>query len=355
MSANKSIFFEQQLLAIKIADIYNPEVKKKIMNLTNKKLKYALPTADTIYNKEIVVDNDPSNESYYKYNYYDKNNNYFYKKKYDGYDDDFEGDSSYYNGFNYDTPGKSKENFVEVDYNYKKICPNENTNENKDCNVNITTTSGAKLNALFKDKKVVLPMKSLNSCFKTSGNNNKTNSSLTPQIKVNKEVEKERILTPFIKEVKSNETVKEINNTQAGSKNDLNMISSCDLNLDNRKYSNVSNCTMSTNMSVPGKKLEKKGLFSSKEKSRFSFASEIGSNEDMIDIPQFVLELINKKTSRHWYISRFLNEYENQFDENALEKSKNHAWVKFLMNMKSTTSHSADINDLSKSSKSFGF
>ena len=31
LNVNKNIFYEQQLFAIKIADIYNPEIKKKLL------------------------------------------------------------------------------------------------------------------------------------------------------------------------------------------------------------------------------------------------------------------------------------------------------------------------------------
>ena len=32
MNSNKNIFYEQQLLAMKILDVYNPEVKKKLLS-----------------------------------------------------------------------------------------------------------------------------------------------------------------------------------------------------------------------------------------------------------------------------------------------------------------------------------
>ena len=337
MSTNKSIFFEQQLLAIKIADIYNSEVKKKIINLS--------------YNKKI-------NEAYYKYNYYDKNNNYFYKKKYDGYDDDMEEENSYYNGFNYDSI-KSKENFMD-NYNFNKsnisnektevICENTET-------INISNGNTCKLNTLFKDKKVIISTKSVNSCIKKAVNgisNSVSNSS--SKIKL-KEVEKEKILTPFIisENKKINEKNKETIINSISSKNDLDIITSCEFNLENRKYSNISNCTNSTNISVFTKRNDKKGLFSSKDKSRFSFVTSCSNNDQNVDIPKFILDLINKKTSRHYYSRKFLLDFEDQFDDNELEKLKNHAWVKFLMNMKTSNSKYEDPINLTKSSNSFGF
>jgi hypothetical protein len=52
---------EQQMYAIKIADIYNTEIKKKL--LVMKKGKYIFPSAETLYNKLIVKENEPANKA----------------------------------------------------------------------------------------------------------------------------------------------------------------------------------------------------------------------------------------------------------------------------------------------------
>ena len=57
LNVNKSIFYEQQLYAIKIADIYNPEVKKRLLLGKNKKTMF--PSTDLIYQNDIVLDNEP--------------------------------------------------------------------------------------------------------------------------------------------------------------------------------------------------------------------------------------------------------------------------------------------------------
>ena len=57
LNLNKNIFYEQQLYAIKIADIYNPEVKKRLLLGKNKKTMF--PSTDLIYQNEIVLDNEP--------------------------------------------------------------------------------------------------------------------------------------------------------------------------------------------------------------------------------------------------------------------------------------------------------
>jgi hypothetical protein len=57
LNSNKNIFMEQQLYAMKIADIYNTEVKKKLTE--RKKVKTIFPSAETLYNKDVVKEMDP--------------------------------------------------------------------------------------------------------------------------------------------------------------------------------------------------------------------------------------------------------------------------------------------------------
>lgn len=54
---NKNIFFEQHLYAIKIADIYAPEVRKRLIQ--GKTAKTVFPSTDTLFNKDIIKENDP--------------------------------------------------------------------------------------------------------------------------------------------------------------------------------------------------------------------------------------------------------------------------------------------------------
>lgn len=58
LNVNKNIFYEQQLYAIKIADIYNIEIKKKLI-ATGRGKKTVFPSTDEIYKNEIVMENDP--------------------------------------------------------------------------------------------------------------------------------------------------------------------------------------------------------------------------------------------------------------------------------------------------------
>jgi hypothetical protein len=56
LNSNKNIFMEQQLYAIKIADIYNAEVRKRLTQ--GKKFKTVFPSAETLYNKDVVKEMD---------------------------------------------------------------------------------------------------------------------------------------------------------------------------------------------------------------------------------------------------------------------------------------------------------
>lgn len=61
LNINKNIFYEQHLFAIRIANIYDPEVKKSILNSVKTK-KTVFPPADFIYKNYVVIENDPINK-----------------------------------------------------------------------------------------------------------------------------------------------------------------------------------------------------------------------------------------------------------------------------------------------------
>ena len=61
LTSNKIIFAQQHDYAEKIADIYNPEVKRKI--LTSKKCKTIFPSPDTIYRTINIIDKERPNKN----------------------------------------------------------------------------------------------------------------------------------------------------------------------------------------------------------------------------------------------------------------------------------------------------
>lgn len=116
MNSNTSIFYDQQLLAIKLADIYNTEVKKKLK--TPNKKKTVFPNPDSIYSREIVMDLNPIKEERVV-----KGSGQKGKKKYnDEYCDGY-FDSEYRNSINLKKSVSSKNKFIELE-------KNENENDN---------------------------------------------------------------------------------------------------------------------------------------------------------------------------------------------------------------------------------
>jgi hypothetical protein len=104
MNSNTNIFYEQQLLAMKLADIFNADVKKKLKTAPKKKCIF--PTTETIFLKDIVVEQ----EATYKFtNSYNITGTKFKK----AYNDDYYG---YYNNRydNYDYYGEEEEDAPEL-------------------------------------------------------------------------------------------------------------------------------------------------------------------------------------------------------------------------------------------------
>ena len=65
LNVNKAIFANQHVIAIKIADIFNPEVKNKILG--SKRVRTVFPPPYTLYKSKYVLENSPS--------YHNLNNN----------------------------------------------------------------------------------------------------------------------------------------------------------------------------------------------------------------------------------------------------------------------------------------
>lgn len=99
MNSHTSIFYDQQLLAIKLADIYNTEIKKRLKTLSKKKTVF--PTTESIYSRDVVMELNPiKEESVYK-NASQKN-----KKKYN---------DEYYNNYftnEYDNTNNNSNNYA---------------------------------------------------------------------------------------------------------------------------------------------------------------------------------------------------------------------------------------------------
>ena len=76
LNVNKTIFANQHVIAIKIADIFNPEVKSKILG--SKRVRTVFPPPYTLYKSKYVLENSPSYQNYnnnINHNIYNNNKN----------------------------------------------------------------------------------------------------------------------------------------------------------------------------------------------------------------------------------------------------------------------------------------
>lgn len=83
MNSHTSIFYDQQLLAIKLADIYNSEIKKRLKTLSKKKTVF--PTTESIYSRDVVIELNPIKEERTYKNIAQKNKKKYNDEYYDNY------------------------------------------------------------------------------------------------------------------------------------------------------------------------------------------------------------------------------------------------------------------------------
>ncbi len=277
MNSNKNIFYEQQLFAIKIADIYNPEIRKKIMNYSNKKSKTFLPSPESIFNKDIVIDNDLDNKNNYKksnkyYNSSYSNNRGYYNY----YDDDYYEEDDYNDGYYYDSK-------KDDDGLYKSFSDNfNNKNSNK-----LNNSS----NSSEKDKIDKKDTKKDNKDFSSSGG-----------LKDFKE---------FSKDITPSKSI---------------------------HFLNYGFDKLNTDPETPtSEKLKKyfnrKELYRKRDKSRFNFVSEIDKNHDEnIIVPDYINDLICDKVSKITFFKIFKAKLGLDNSTSILNKeSKTDNWAQFLL------------------------
>ena len=80
---------------------------------------------------------------------------------------------------------------------------------------------------------------------------------------------------------------------------------------------------------------KKRTLFQKKEKSRFPFVEDVNSkHEDTIYVPDFIGEIINKKISLHYYVSKYSFDFDNNLEERILKNIRSDDWSLFILNLK---------------------
>jgi len=276
LNSNKNLFYAQQQYAIKLANIYNINVKKTLMEFKNKNYIPIFPSPDTIYNNQIVIDNDPKRIKNYNnnsYNYGLKRKNIFINKS------------------------KSKEKYRK---NSKSIGNKINNNNNNINNINIQTQNNQKLT------KIPIPKKSL-----ITNNNNIINNNIINNNNSNE------------KNINCLKTIKP-------SDSDLN----CTFTTTNTTFISKSNENI---LNTSNDKI--KLLFSRKEKSRFDFVENSNINnkkKDEIIIPDFIRKITDKACNmipltKYYKNNNFIDDiflYKEELNES---NCNNENWKKYFI------------------------
>jgi CCR4-NOT transcription complex subunit 4 len=316
MNSNTNIFYEQQLLAMKIADIFNSEIKKKLKNINTKK-KCILPTTDSIFVKDIVIE---QNNTYNDYKFYENNSNFSkYKKKYnDEYYNNYYKNSKYeYHDGDYFYENQDDDNFLTREKSESFTAKSKNLNSSKKPQFMKIDDEGvskfiSKSKSPIMNKKIAI---STDKDLALSVNTKTTVNSLSPIPNSSKKVDLEEIE---------------------------------EKNLDNK------NTQLNFN-NPPLKKLYRK-----REESRFSFVkctkeeeSKISTsnknninviknpldynspNEDATNIvPDYVCDVICKKISRHTFFKKFEKYFDkenNDYEFFEKDLKQNDSWSSFIL------------------------
>jgi len=295
MNTNKNIFYEQQLFAIKIADIFNAENRKKILG--TKKNKTFLPAPESIFYKDIVVENDTENKNYKKPNKYYDNTQYTKRSfNYDYYEDEYYGKDDYNQYYDEEVEDTTTPNTktYERETTYKKT--DKNFNGSSDTATTISSGSGNSGNSTTNS------VNSLRTTKNLDGTNMDKNKSDHLSDHYN---EKDYTL-----------------NKQERSLSEPNMS-------ENTKYKNE----------IPKTKFNRKELFRKRDKSRFTFVdNEEKTNDENIIIPEFIHEILYNKISKLAFFKIFNFEEETNFSDSVLNEYKNNnPWAHFIVSNNSNT------------------
>lgn len=321
MNSQTNIFYEQQLLAMSIADIFHSDVKKKLKNINNKK-KCILPTTDTIYTKDIVLEQSNGGEkSYganYNYNYYgyDEYEDYDSYDNYNDYGDYNEGYGSRYNNKGTYLHREKSESFTS---NTSKGMKDDFTINNKFISKSKSPITMKKKNfaqSINKGKKIEFEEVSNKSDSKTVKENTTGSSLPSVSLPVIKKLytKREESRFPFVK-------------NKINTQNNLSVIN---ITTDSTSNSNKS-IDNTTQQSTEG--IQK---FSSLPGHNIEINNKISnSNLDSETlVPDYVSDVICKKISRHTFFKKFEKYFENEntdylFFQKHLKSDD--SWSKFII------------------------
>ncbi len=285
MNTDKNIFQEQQLHAIRIADIYNPDVIKRIKSSKNNLVDSKLPLPDSIFNKDIVVQNDPSYNQRYK-PFSSKNQ----RKKKDYLYDDYEV---------YEENYKYSDSVGENYYSGEKYWKNSKNSRRERVVVNYRkssdTYSNSNMTSAMKNNK------KLNSLFKQKESKEKEGNELIDLEKINKN---------------------EVEEIEENSENDKMNDNNSDSN--EQKGKRI--------MNKESRRMKK--MFEKQERSRFKFAENPVVCEEKVNIPDYISEIIKKKISLHYFIRKYSFDFDDKLEEELLSNIISDDWIQFIQTLK---------------------
>lgn len=387
---------DQQVYAMKIADIFNVDVRKKILASVNKKIKSIFPSTDSLYSKDIVKKHDLIHTNFTNFHISNNipanpinnlsfgvipgscqiiapstalnnsaslnNNNYNFtntKKKYFEEDNNnviSNGNTNVKKGFS----AKNKKTVGKLQYREKVISSSINSNNN-DVKKNMTENfdnakeidkinlNGITINNALVNQ--VIPETDLNSNETTSTSSKDDNfitNNKQGDILLNKKDEK--IFGELIEVIKFDS--EKLNGLNKHKNSDD--VSCKEVNKSN--FNSANSQAFSSNFSNSNF-YNYKNLFSCRESSRFNFVqknsnyqsnsssnknisnnNKNGKNIENVEIPEFVLELIRKKISRQKLTKTFEFMEDILYCDELLQKeytNENH-WAEFILENKNT-------------------
>lgn len=398
---------DQQIYAMKIADIFNTEMKRKILTAINKKVKSIFPSPDTIYSKDIVKksENNPSvnlniinsailvnaaNPTNQNTNAINKKSSLSFNSKKNYFEEDV-------NNSNFTLLNNSKKSKKEVNtknlmtinnnkFHYReKIVTNndiifsnylknnnsakidldhlnlddiEQVNIEKSCNINSNSPDKSTFNNNLKNNFI-----STTNINNQENDNNSTETTSTSSKEdnfnnINKKIENNGSNLVKNDENNSNSITEIIDIYKFNSASDNSHNNYGEINTSPSRINNYFNYTNK--------------LFSVRESSRFDFVSNSNimiaanagenpillnkgnNNSESINIPEFIFEIIKKKVSRYNFTKKISFDEDILYQDDLLEKEYNNSnpWAQFIIENKDIDIDKEFIYDFDKINKS---
>lgn len=310
------------MLAIKIADIYQNDLRKKLTS--PKKFKSVFPSTEFIYERDIVIENEPENFQYKKYvtnlNESRANQNFDkkFKKNYEY--DDYDG---YYKG--YKDADTTEIELVE-----------SNQDGEEELEYVLVRDRGDRYGRKNKFKKTLYD-------HHNSGRKN------TENFKINKFLEAKNIVQEndsFYAGRKTNHTSdnNQYNSNSGGERIEIENIIVSEPSDENEADKKIDNLNITNSEKLLENNIENldRNIYRKRDKSRFEFVNDL-TGKNIIEchvadlcpnfVPEFVSQMLYKKISSINFFKKFTCVEDKQndklyFDEEL--KNNNNSWATFI-------------------------